>query len=79
MLCFSLLRGPAVLSYSTKVPWGVLAEELVTRMQEMKHAGFKKDAEEERGNFEKVLSELACNHLQCIRRNVSDPLKRQIL
>lgn len=38
----------------------------------------QEDAEEERGNFEKVLTELACNHLQCIRRNVRDPHKLQI-
>lgn len=30
-----------MVSYSTKVPRGVLATELVTRMQEKKHAGFK--------------------------------------
>lgn len=59
MLCFSLLRGPAVVSYSTKVPRGVLAEELVIGMQEMKSTGFLKNAEEERGNFEKGLDRIS--------------------
>lgn len=36
-------------SYSTKVPRGVLAGELVTRMQEMRHAGFKKTQRKREG------------------------------
>lgn len=49
MPCFSLLRGPAVVSYSTKVPQGVLAEELVTGMQEMKRTGFTKTQRKREG------------------------------
>lgn len=49
MLCFSLLRGPEVVSYSTKAPQRVLAKELVIGMQEMNHTGFTKTQRKREG------------------------------